>query len=288
MANDTTTPPGGAGDRMAAMIGDPRRAMRDVLAWLNRRSSLVAAVRAARDLIPGDSRFGDPMSTGGMSPTHVLGRRAWSFQAGRFSMLSELMLAGLQLADWLEADVRGVSSGEEQSILFVDLRGFSKWAITAPDGDVASLLRQVDAVVTEMVESRDGVVVKRLGDGMMAIFADCQPAVEAAFDAIAEVAVVGAGSYRPVLRAGVHVGRPHRIGHDYVGVDVNVAARLCEAAPGKGVLVSDRVRERLEDRWSTAPAPDIHLRGVPEEVSIHFAQPPDGDRPAAGGDDPAA
>jgi class 3 adenylate cyclase len=229
-------------------------------------------VRAGREFLPGDASFGDPMSTAGASASHLLGRRAWTLQEGRFSLLSEVMLAGLQLADWLDGDVRGVASGEEQSILFLDLRGFSKWALEAPAGDIAGLLRQVDAVVTEAVEARDGVVVKRLGDGVMAVFADCEPALEAAFEAIRETRKLCVDDYRPVLRAGLHAGRPDRIGTDYVGLDVNVAARLCEAAPGQGVLISGAVHRRLAGRWPTTPAPNIALRGVPNEVAIHLAQ----------------
>jgi class 3 adenylate cyclase len=174
--------------------------LRGGLRWLNRRRSLVALVQAAREVLPGDSGFGDPMSTAGTSAAHALGRRAWTLQDGRFSLLGELALAGLQVADWLGEDIRGVASGEEQSILFVDLRGFSRWALSAGYRDVADLLRNADAVITEAVESREGVVVKRLGDGAMAIFADCEPAVDAAFEAISGVRRINIGSYRPVLR----------------------------------------------------------------------------------------
>jgi adenylate cyclase len=213
------------------------------------------------------------MSTAGASATHLLGRRAWTLQDGRLGLVSELMLAGLQIADWLEGDVRGVASGKEQSILFLDLRGFSKWALEAQDGDIAGMLRQVDAVMTEAVEARGGVLVKRLGDGAMAIFPDCEPALESAFEAIREAGKLSVNYYRPVLRAGLHAGRPDRIGTDYVGLDVNIAARLCEAAPGQHVLISGAVKQRLAGRWPATPAPDIKLRGVPDEVAIHLAQP---------------
>jgi class 3 adenylate cyclase len=160
----------------------------------------------------------------------------------------------------------------------VDLRGFSQWALRADPADVAELLRNVDAAVTAVVEARGGVVVKRLGDGLMAVFAECRPAVEAAFESISAVGEVRVADYRPRLRAGVHRGQPYRIGSDYVGVDVNIAARLCEAAPSGGVLVSGQVSEALEQSWSAAPAPEIRLRGVPEDVSIYFAQQPDSGR----------
>ena len=41
------------------------------------------------------------------------------------------------------------------------------------------------------------------------------------------------------MRAGVHVGRPRKVGGDYLGVDVNVAARVAEQAKGGEVLVSE-------------------------------------------------
>ena len=65
------------------------------------------------------------------------------------------------------------------------------------------------------------------------------------------------------------MGRPQRIGNDYVGVVVNIAARLCEAAPEEGVLISGAVRERIPDQWRTDPAADKRLRGVPEDVSLY-------------------
>jgi adenylate cyclase len=260
--------------RVVGPLDEIRTGLRTSLRWLNRRRSLVALVHAAREVLPGDTSFGDPMSTAGTSPTHALGRLAWRLQDGRFSLLGELTLAGLQVADWLGEDIRGVSAADQQTILFVDLRGFSQWALRTPDEDVAELLRSVDAAVTEVVEARGGVVVKRLGDGAMAVFTDCGAAVEAAFDAITQVGAIRIQGYRPMLRVGIHRGRPYRIGQDYVGVDVNIAARLCEAAPAGGVLVSGQVQEEIADRWPATTATDIWLRGVPEDVSIYFAQRP--------------
>ena len=45
------------------------------------------------------------------------------------------------------------------------------------------------------------------------------------------------------MRVGIHTGRPQRIGSDWLGVDVNIAARVMECASKGGVLI--RVR-----RWS--------------------------------------
>src|SRR5438067_1399487 len=57
---------------------------------------------------------------------------------------------------------------------------------------------------------------------------------------------VDVDGYHPQLRAGVHVGKPRRLGGDYLGVDVNVAARVAQAAGGDELLVSEAACRRLD------------------------------------------
>jgi adenylate cyclase len=112
-------------------------------------------------------------------------------------------------------------------------------------------------------------VVKRLGDGMMAVFAEPADAVAAIFAARERIAGVTAEGYEPRLRAGLHTGRPERVGDDYLGVDVNVAARVADAAGPDEVLVTHRVVEALGD---AAPATRrkrlFRAKGVPSEVKV--------------------
>ena len=58
------------------------------------------------------------------------------------------------------------------------------------------------------------------------------------FEARERLDAVEVAGYRPRMRAGMHVGSPRRLGDDYLGVDVNVAARVADAAAGGEVLVS--------------------------------------------------
>jgi adenylate cyclase len=231
----------------------------------------VSLVRAARQVLPGDSDFGDPMSTVGISPARVIGRRAGALNEGRLSILAELSLAGLQVADWIGEDLRGFSSSDELTILFTDVRGYSQWALEAGDEASLEMLRNVDALITAAVEAQDGQVVKRLGDGTMAIFPDCRAAVEAAFDSMSAVDGLSFETFKPALHAGVHVGSPLRIGDDFIGVDVNIAARLCEAAPTDEILISSDVRDRIRSKGREAEPVDASLRGVPETLAIYRA-----------------
>jgi adenylate cyclase len=242
------------------------RELRGAFAWIDARRSYAPGIAALRQMLPGDPRFGDPLSTAGTEPAQVVARRARNAGSGRWSALSELGFAVLQVADWLSPQ-----NGESRplAILFTDLAGFSSWALHAGDEQSLDFLRSVDASVTASVERHAGSVVKRLGDGSMAVFPGVAQAVNAAAEATQSTKRIEEGEHRVGLRAGVHLGNPHGIGGDFIGVDVNVAARLCEAAPLGQVLVSGAVREQLSDaRFLISSDSGEKLDGVPAELEI--------------------
>ena len=160
----------------------------------------------------------------------------------------------------------------ELAILFTDLVEFSSWELEAGDAAALELLREVDAVVEAAVIAHDGQIVKRLGDGLMATFPTAQRAVDGALEAQDALQHVELDGYRPRMRAGVHWGRPRSLGGDYLGVDVNVASRVNEAAKAGQVLVSDRALAHLDlpglqigrrKRLRTHGAPrDLHVAPV--------------------------
>jgi class 3 adenylate cyclase len=64
----------------------------------------------------------------------------------------------------------------------------------------------------------------------------------AAREAMKTVEVDG---YTPRMRAGIHTGRPQRIGGDWLGVDVNIAARVMERAARGGLIISAATLEEI-------------------------------------------
>ena len=242
-----------------------------------RADSHPTALRAARWLrarLPGDDRFGDPLSTAGHAPVEVIGREVSALEPPRPSAAHELGLGALQLWQGLsEASGRGRGT-EDVTLLFTDLVGFSSWALEAGDANAIELLRAVGAVSENAVARGGGTIVKRLGDGVMAAFADAPSAVEAAFvtrDGIAAIEVAG---HRPRMRFGVHAGKPRRLGGDYFGVDVNVAARVMAAAGPDQVLVSERACQALGlDRFSLSRAKRLKAQCAPDDLHVVAVDP---------------
>ena len=81
----------------------------------------------------------------------------------------------------------------------------------------------------------------------MAVFPDPATAVRAVVTALEAVKAVEVEGYIPRMRAGVHTGRPQRIGSDWLGIDVNIAARVMERATKGGLIVSQSALERISD-----------------------------------------
>ncbi len=243
--------------------------LRGAFARLDSKPALLSAARRFRRRLPGDERFGDPLSTAGRAPVEVIGRGVSAFQPGRESVAKELGLSALQI--WQSvSEATGRGRGDlEMALLFTDLVGFSSWALTAGDAAVLDLLREVGACVEVVITSHEGRIVKRLGDGLMATFLSADAAVEAALDAQDAVGDISVDGYAPKMRAGIHWGQPRKLGGDYLGVDVNVAARITSAARAEQVLVSEALLARIDgDGLQTSRRRRLRAHGAPSDLRV--------------------
>jgi adenylate cyclase len=246
--------------------------LRRLAVEVDSQPSLLTAAQRLRRRLPGDEKFGDPMSTAGAQPVEVVARRVSALQPERKSVLQELGLGALQVWQSLsEATGRG-HGDQEMAVLFTDLVGFSSWALQAGDEPALELLREVGSTVESAILRRRGRIVKRLGDGVMATFLTAADGVEAALQARAAVGELDIDGYRPRLRAGLHWGSPRRLGGDYLGVDVNVAARVADAAKPDQVLVSDVLLAQLDDdalaELHTGRAKRLRADGAPRDLRV--------------------
>jgi adenylate cyclase len=236
---------------------------------------LRTAVQRIRAVLPGDAHFGDPMSLGGSQHTEFAGRALVELTGNRPGVARELGLGGLQVWQAL-LERMGAGSGEhEVTLVFTDLVEFSRWAVRVGDDEVLRVLRAVSNAWEKPVLDRGGTVVKRLGDGMMAAFADPNAALDAVLDGRSRLAKVSTSGWKPRMRAGLHIGKPRRVGGDYLGVSVNTAARLGERAKADEILVSGDLLERLDQERLIASKKRFgtKLKGAPDGLTIHSVEP---------------
>ena len=172
--------------------------------------------------MPSPSSWRRPSSSGSFCPATIgtatrcrrpaprsrSGSGAWSprFIRSGQARVRELGLGALQAWQAL-SEAQGRGRGKvDVAILFTDIVGFSSWALDAGDEAALELLRQVAAAEDTAISGNGGSLVKRLGDGAMAVFRAAEQAVRAALQAQLDVGRVEVNGHTPELRA----GRPPR------------------------------------------------------------------------------
>ncbi|WP_420039839.1 adenylate/guanylate cyclase domain-containing protein [Gordonia sp. MP11Mi] len=242
--------------------------------FLSRTDSSEAAVKAARlarklappetTVFPASERTSDRLA-----------RLIGDTKPGRQSATRELGLASVSL--WQNVIERRKPSVSDTpvpvTILFTDLVGFSSWALRAGDDQVLDLLKQVNDACAYVIRSHGGYVVKTLGDGTMAVFVNATQGVEAAYECGEAVAAITVDGHRPALRAGMHTGEPRAVGDDFIGVDVNIAARVCDAAGAGEVYVSDATLEDIDTDLYLVKKRRFRAKGVPKDLQVFRVLP---------------
>ncbi len=217
---------------------------RDWLKNPNYSPGVIAFLRRTRRALPGDSDFGDPLSADGDGGLRAAARAA-DHVLQRNAATREVSLGALQVWQALTERMSGKPANRETTLVFTDLVGFSGWSLNAGDDATLRLLRQVSQVVEPPLLEAGGHIVKRMGDGLMAVFSDPTIAVAAAIAARESVRSVAINGFTPKMRVGVHTGHPQRIGADWLGVDVNIAARVMSRATRGELVVSQATLDRI-------------------------------------------
>ncbi|WP_082683062.1 adenylate/guanylate cyclase domain-containing protein [Mycobacterium sp. GA-1285] len=217
--------------------------------WLknpNRNPGVIAFLRRTRRALPGDPEFGDPLSADGVGGPRAAARAADRLLQ-RDAATREVSLGALQVWQALTERVSGKPANRETTLVFTDLVGFSAWSLNAGDEATLRLVRRVSQVAEPPLLEAGGHIVKRMGDGLMAVFYDPTTAVRAVIAAREAVKTVEVDGFTPRMRVGVHTGHPQRIGSDWLGVDVNIAARVMSRATRGELVVSKTTLDRIPD-----------------------------------------
>jgi adenylate cyclase len=156
------------------------------------------------------------------------------------------------------------------TFLFADLVGYT--ALTASEGDdrAVEIAVEMHRRVRELLPEHCSDEVKTIGDAVMLHCEDPGHAIRLGVRIVSELERVPGF---PPVRVGIHTGPAIDRDGDWYGATVNVAARLCAAAGGGQVLVSDATCERAGNlRWIDLAEQELHwLKNVTEPVPARLA-----------------
>src|SRR5947209_1836997 len=175
------------------------------------------------------------------------------------------------------------------TVLFADIRGFTRLSEHAPPERVVQLLNNYFTAMSDIIFAHGGTLDKYIGDGLMALFGaptatpeDPCNAVAAAVDMQRQIEVIngklraeglseiaiGIGLHTGVATVG-YIGSERRSEYTAIGDTINLAARLEQNALAGQILLSDstaRAAEKSECKFH--PRPPIMVKNRVQPVPI--------------------
>ena len=185
------------------------------------------------------------------------------------------------------------------TVLFADLRGFTALSSNLPPDEVKNHVNEYVSAMIHVIDQYEGTVDKIIGDEVMAIFGapifyEDHPhrAIKVAIEmqrAHQQLLEGWKTDGRPAPPVGIgintgdmvvgNVGCDKRMDYTVIGHHVNIAARLCSAAEGGEILVSEYTLnclgaysnshpEAMRKKIQFKKAGSIRVKGIEEEIPV--------------------
>jgi adenylate cyclase len=174
------------------------------------------------------------------------------------------------------------------TILFADIRGFTRISEHAPPEKIVNLLNRYFSAMTEIIFAHGGTLDKYLGDGLMALFGaptatpdDASNALNAAVamqrrmlginrelhdEGFPEIGV-GMGLHTGEVVVG-YIGSDRRSEYTAIGDTVNTSSRLESNARGGEILISDATAKAGHSRYKLKPREPIMVKNRQQPVNL--------------------
>ena len=176
----------------------------------------------------------------------------------------------------------------EITVLFVDLRDFTRFAELAEPEELMAVLRDYQAEIGSLVSTFQGTLERYSGDAVMIFFNDPVPipnhveqAVRMAVAMRTRVGDLCQKWSRNGIDLGVGIGIATGYAtlglvgfqdrHDYaaIGTVTNLAARLCAEAKHQQILVPEQIVHLLEGIVEAEPVGPLQLKGIHRTITAY-------------------
>jgi class 3 adenylate cyclase len=159
------------------------------------------------------------------------------------------------------------------TMLMTDIEG-STTLVTQLDERYEDVINDVWSTLRRCVRDAGGHEVEARADEFFAAFEAPRAAVDAAVSAQHDLLRrTRPDGLRVRVRIGIHSGYPKSTESNYIGIDVNMASRICAVGHGGQIVVSANTREAVKASAPTGirfKALGSHrLRGVPDESDLY-------------------
>jgi adenylate cyclase len=188
----------------------------------------------------------------------------------------------------IKLDKKGGKS-KQVTILFADIRGFTKIAHHIPATQVVEMLNEYFEIMVNVVFQYGGTVDKFIGDELMVLFGaltdvehPADQAVKCAFhmhgalelfnkeikNKIKQPIKIGIGINTGDVVVGA-IGASRSMQYTCIGDAVNIAARLTSVAKEKQTVISEDTYYKLKNKPKHDILPKISLKGIDRSIQLY-------------------
>ena len=155
------------------------------------------------------------------------------------------------------------------AIMFTDVVGYTAM-MGKDEAHTIEVVNQLRAIQKDIVKSHQGVIVKELGDGVLAYFVNPTESVRCAI----EIQQTVTKAFEAKIRIGIHQAEVVFSEGDIFGDGVNIAARIEPLADPGGIYLSEAVIQQLEKEGGiiTRELGTAKLKNVDKPVLIYAIQ----------------
>jgi adenylate cyclase len=191
----------------------------------------------------------------------------------------------IEMADRDELALGG--ENREVTVLFADMRGFTRISKEIGPNRLVDMLNAYFSALIDKISANEGTVNKFAGDNIMAVWNAPSSQLNHAFLAV-KTAIESQEAIRelnqklsdlPPVEFGIgintgeavagSVGSKGRAEYTVIGDTVNMASRICGAAPGGRVWIGQQTFEKVKEKVTVSELEPQYFKGKEEAFTIY-------------------
>ncbi len=161
------------------------------------------------------------------------------------------------------------------TVFFIDIAGYTQKSTMVDMSILLKIIKAFEEIVTSTITENRGSIVKKMGDGILAIFKHPLNAVKAALEVqkkIRDYSAVRVEQEKFQARVGLNTGPVIQRDNDIFGEVVNVASRMQGVAEKGEVVLTQPTFEEIKELARCTPGGRVQVKGIQEPIMVYYAK----------------
>jgi len=158
------------------------------------------------------------------------------------------------------------------TVFFIDIAGYTEKSSTVDMSSLLNLIKAFEGIVVPCIDANRGTIVKKMGDGILAVFKHPLNATVAALTVqrkILEYSSMRVEQEKFQARIGLNTGPVIKKDKDIFGEVVNVASRMQSSATPGDVLLTEATFQEIKDYVRCTKLGAIQVKGIKEAITAY-------------------